>query len=76
MIRTNGEKLNVVLDEIMKSHKNPDVVMLARRMRNDEDFAISALSFFTTVCYLHPSLLEQISRKVLMLHLKNAFEDD
>lgn len=71
MIKTNGERLNEALDEVIKQTKNEHTKILASRMRNDEDFCIGALSCFTTLCYLQPSILEKITKHILKLHLKN-----
>ena len=76
MIKTNGERLNEVLDKILEVSKNSNSLFIARRMREDEQFAIGALALFTSICYLQPSLLEQISKRVLAMHLNNFFNED
>jgi len=72
---TNHDRLNGSLDKIIETTESSNIRILATRMRNDEDFAVSALAFFTILCTIDPFILDTINKRVLRTMLKNLLDD-
>lgn len=71
---TNADKLNEILDEIIIEASKENVKILASRMRNDLEFTLDILAFFTILCIKHPTILEQLNNTVIVLKMQNILD--
>lgn len=63
----NGEQMNEFLDQLIASpHANENQRLLARRMRNDEDFHFDFLMFTTILSIRFPELFLGLKLQILM----------
>ena len=72
---SNGDKLAETLDNYinrdLKEEPRPEIEAIAIKMRDNQEFRVQMLGFWTLICHDCPSILQELNTIVLAMIIKD-----